>query len=320
MQSTRHAVPTRAPGLADLRAFIAAAELRSFAAAAKALHISLPAFSRRISNLERRLDVRLFDRTTRSMELTLLGARFLRETRSIVDDLDRSVLSLRDAAQIDTGDVTVGCVFSVAHHFLPGVIRTYRERHPNVLVRIVEQGAEGVSDSVRHGETEFGINYVGMQEADLEFTTLLKERYVLACRADHALARRRSVRWSELASWEQLSVAPGNRNRVLVDQALAELPAFPRTVCEVRHVSTLIGLVEAGLGVAIVPQLALPPRPASVVGVPLESPAITRTIGIVRRAGRSLSPAAASFAKLLVEASRAHARRSKQQVARSSAS
>ena len=70
------ATPARAPALADLRAFTTAAELRSFAAAAKLLHLSLPAFSRRISNLEARLGVRLFDRTTRSVELTVLGARF----------------------------------------------------------------------------------------------------------------------------------------------------------------------------------------------------------------------------------------------------
>src|SRR4029453_16276906 len=92
------ATPARTPALADLRAFITAAELHSFAAAAKALHLSLPAFSRRISNLETRLGVRLFDRTTRSMELTQIGSRFLREVTTVVEDLDRSVHGLRDAA------------------------------------------------------------------------------------------------------------------------------------------------------------------------------------------------------------------------------
>ncbi|HXE48705.1 MAG TPA: LysR family transcriptional regulator [Ramlibacter sp.] len=297
------ATPAGTPGLADLRAFITAAELRSFAAAAKALHLSMPAFSRRISNLEARLGVRLFDRTTRSMELTLLGSRFLREITSSVQDLDRSVLGLRDAAQLEAGDVTIGCVFSAVHHFLPPVIDSYRERHPNVLVRIIEQGADGVFASVKHGEADFGINYIGMQESEVAFTPLLKEPYVLACRADHALGARRTVRWEELAAWDQVRVSHSSRNRVFIDQALAELPALPRPVCEVQHVSTLIGLVEAGLGVAIVPQLTVPRRPATVVGIPLV-PSVTRTIGIIRRAGRTLSPAADAFAKLLIEASR----------------
>jgi len=291
------------PGLADLRAFIAAAELRSFAAAAKALHLSVPAFSRRISNLEARLGVRLFDRTTRSMELTVPGSRFLREVTAAVHDLDRSVVGLRDVAQLMAGDVTIGCVFSAVHHFLPGVIETFRARHPNVLVRIIEQGADGVFASVKHGEADFGINYIGMQESDVTFTPLLKEPYVLACRADHALGKRRSLRWDELAAWEHVRVSHASRNRVFIDHALAHLPALPRPVCEVQHVSSLIGLVEAGLGVAIVPQLTLPKRPAAVVGIPLV-PAVTRTIGLIRRAGRTLSPAADAFAQLLVETSR----------------
>ena len=301
--TAREVTPARAPGLADLRAFITAAELHSFAAAAKALHLSLPALSRRISNLEARLGARLFDRTTRSMELTLLGSRFLREVTPVVEGLDRSVFGLRDAAQLEAGDVTIACVFSAVHHFLPAVIDTYRERHPKVLVRIIEDGADGVFASVKHGEADFGINYIGMQESDVDFTPLLKDAYVLACRSDHPLGARRTVRWDELAAWDQVRVSQASRNRVFIDQALAELPAQPRPVCEVRHVSTLIGLVEAGLGVAIVPQLTVPRRPAAVVGIPLNPP-VTRTIGLIRRSGRTLSPAADAFAKLLVEASR----------------
>jgi DNA-binding transcriptional LysR family regulator len=297
------ATPARTPGLADLRAFIIAAELRSFAAAAKSLHLSLPAFSRRISNLEARLGARLFDRTTRSMELTLLGSRFLREITPVVQDLDRSVLGLRDAALLETGDVTIGCVFSAVHHFLPAVIDSYRKRHPRVLVRIIEDGADGVFASVKHGEADFGINYIGMQEPDVDFTPLLKDPYVLACRSDHPLASGRKVQWDELAGWDQVRVSQASRNRVFIDHALAEVAALPRPVCEVRHVSTLIGLVEAGLGVAIVPQLTVPRRPASVVGIPL-APPVTRTIGLIQRAGRALSPAADAFAKLLIEASR----------------
>jgi DNA-binding transcriptional LysR family regulator len=306
--SSKGATPAGTPGLADLRAFISAAELRSFAAAAKVLHLSLPAFSRRISNLEARLGVRLFDRTTRSVELTLLGSRFLREIGAVVESLDRSVHGLRDAAHLVAGDVSVACVFSAVHHFLPPVIGRYRERHPNVVVRIMEQGADGVFAAVKHGEADFGINYIGMQEPDITFTPLLKEPYVLACRADHALAGRRTMRWDELAAWDHVRVSQASRNRVAIDQALAELPALPRPVCEVRHVSTLIGLVEAGLGVAIVPQLSVPGRPATVVGIPLV-PAVARTIGIIQRAGRTLSPAAAAFAALLVEAGQPGRRR-----------
>ncbi|MEJ5990315.1 LysR family transcriptional regulator [Ramlibacter sp. PS3R-8] len=297
-------MPMLKPSLADLRAFVTVAELRSFAAAAKALHLSQPALSRRISHLEELLGVRLFDRTTRSVEATSLGLRFLEQVRGLVGDLDRSVLSLRDAAELETGDVTIGCVFSAVHHFLPPVVRAFRARHPRVLVRIVEAGADEVLASVKHGEADFAINYIGMQDPDIEFTPLLKEPYVLACPAGHPLAKRRSVKWAELADYPHARVSHASRNRLLIDQALAELPPLPRPIVEVRHVSTLLGIVEMGMGVAVVPQLTLPRAPAPVVGVKLVDPAISRTVAIVRRSGRSLSPAAAAFAALLTQAGR----------------
>ena len=292
------------PSIADLRAFVTVGEMQSFAAAAKALHLSQPALSRRISHLEEMLGVRLFDRTTRSVALTLLGGRFLGEMRGLVEDLDRSVLSLRDAADLEAGDVTIGCVFSAVHHFLPPVIRAFRDKHPNVLVRIIEEGADEVLASVKHGEADLAVNYIGMQDPEVEFAPLLKEPYVLACPAGHPLARRRSVRWEELAQYPLARVSHASRNRLFIDQALAELPPLPRPTIEVRHVSTLIGLVESGLGLAVVPRLTVPLRPAAVVGVKLDKPVVNRTLAIVRRRGRSLSPAAAAFARLLTSAGR----------------
>jgi DNA-binding transcriptional LysR family regulator len=300
---------TLKPTLADLRAFVTVGELQSFAAAARALHLSQPALSRRISHLEGLLDVRLFDRTTRSVELTQLGQRFLGQVRSVISDLDRSVVDLRDVAHIEAGDVTVGCVFSAVHHFLPGVIRSFREQHPHVLVRIIEEGADEVLASVKSGEADFALNYTGMQDPEVTFTPLLKERFVLACPVGHPLARRRSVRWEEVVEYPYALVSHASRNRVLIDQALAEVTPLPRPVAEFRHISTLIGFVDNGLGVAIVPQLTLPRQPASVVGVPLAHPVIRRTIGLTQRTGRSLSPAAAAFARLLTQASRATGRR-----------
>jgi DNA-binding transcriptional LysR family regulator len=178
-----------------------------------------------------------------------------------------------------------------------------------VLVRIIEEGADEVLAAVKHGEADFAVNYIGMQDPDVEFTPLLKEPYVLACRADHPLARRRSVRWDELGDYPHARVSHASRNRLFIDQALADLPPLPRPSCEVRHVSTLIGLVDNGLGVAVVPQLTVPRKPASVVGVKLEKPTISRTLAIIRRSNRSLSPAAAAFAQLLMDAGQSKALR-----------
>lgn len=304
------------PSIADLRAFVTVSELRSFAAAAKKLHLSQPALSRRISGLENLLGVRLFDRTTRTVALTALGQRFLGQVRHVLLDLDRSVVSLHDVAHLEAGDVTIGCIFSVVHHFLLEVIGAFREQHPNVLVRIVEEGGDQVLASVKSGLADFAISYTGMHDPEVDFTPLLKEPFVVACHPAHPLAKRKSMRWEELADHAYALVSHESRVRVLIDQALAGVDRLPRPVFEVRHVSTLIGIVEKGLAVAVVPQLTLPHAPAPVVGVPLEDPVITRTVGLLRRTGRSLSPAAEAVAQLLTEAIRAKGQAGKRRRAR----
>lgn len=291
------------PTLADLRAFVSVGELSSFAAAAKALHLSQPALSRRISHLEEMLDVRLFDRTSRSVHLTALGRRFLAQVRNAIEDLDRSVVSLQDVAHLEAGDVTVGCVFSAVQHFLPSVMRIFNAQYPHVLVRIIEEGADEVLASVKEGAADFALGYTGMQDPEVQFTALFKEVFVVACPTEHPLAARKSVRWSELARHPYALVSHESGNRVLIDQALAYVKGLPRPVCEVRHVSTLIGIVESGLAVAIVPELALPRERGAVTGVRLEQPEISRTIGLIQRSNRTLSPAATKFSELLMEAS-----------------
>lgn len=99
--------------------------------------------------------------------------------------------------------------------------------------------------------------------------------------------------WSELTSHEYMSVTKDSGNRFLLDLALTDKPERPRWFCEAQHVSTLVSLVEAGLGVAAVPSLAMPPDGHStLISVPLVEPVINRTVGLIRRRGRSLSPAA----------------------------
>lgn len=295
----------KTPSLPDLRAFATVGKLQSFAAAAKALHLSQPALSRRIASLEDLLGVRLLDRTTRSVALTAVGRRFLADIGQVLNDLDRSVVSLHDVARLEAGDVTVGCIFSVVHHFLLEVIGAFREQHPRVMVKLVEESGDEVLASVKSGQADFAISYTGMHDPDVEFTPLLKEPFVVACRPEHPLAKRRSLRWDEIGDYPYALVSHESRIRFLIDQALENAGPLPRPVCEVRHVSTLIGMVETGLAIAVVPQLTLPNAPAPVVGVPLEQPVITRTVGMLRRRGRSLSPAAEALARILLEEIRA---------------
>ncbi|MFM8610932.1 MAG: LysR family transcriptional regulator [Burkholderiaceae bacterium] len=287
--------------LTELQALTAVVRLGSFRAAAEALHLSQPALSRRIDKLESALGVRLLERTTRRVELSPVGREFALKAQQLLDELDATLLGLEELAQQRSGLVTVACIPSATSHFLPEVLRRFHQRFPRIRVHIHDAHAHDVLTAVLKGEADFGLNFDGRQQPDIDFTVLLRERFVLACRHDHPMASRRSIRWADLRDEAWLSVGQTSGNRLLLERALAGLPQRPRAVFEARHVQTLLGLVEAGLGVAAVPQLAMPGRNSGIVGIPLTSPAVHREVGLIAKRGVRLGPAAQALRAFILD-------------------
>ena len=288
--------------LNDLLAFRAVAELGNFRKAAESVHLSQPAFSRRIDKLEQALGVRLLERTTRRVELTTVGRDFERRVRHLLDELDNTLLGIRGVAATRMGEVTVACVPSTVYYYLSQVIRRYHMDSPKVRVKVFDAGANEALAAVARGEADFGINFMGAQEGDLDFTPLIEERFVAACRRDHPMAKMRRVTWSQLSEYDYIAVSRTSGNRLLLDQALVGVPGLPQSIYETQHVTTMLGLVEAGLGVAAVPAMAMPGADHPLlVKVPLVDPIVTRKIGLIRRRGRSLSPAAQKLFDLFQE-------------------
>jgi DNA-binding transcriptional LysR family regulator len=286
--------------LADLRAFVAVAEMNSFRAAATALHLSQPAISRRIEKLESALGIRLFERTTRRIALTAVGRDFSHKARSLLDDLENSLLSMREVAASQMGEVVIACVPSAAYYFLPKVLAEYHQQYPRIRVRIIDDSANGVLASVTRGEAEFGINITGNQEPDIDFQGILTESFVVACRHDHPLASRSTVSWAEIGQYDYMTVDRSSGNRLLLDLALAHTSLNLAWCYEARHVSTLIGLVEAGLGIAVVPRLSMPAdEHPTLTSVSLTDPTVERMVGLVRRRGRELTPSALHLYQLI---------------------
>lgn len=298
--------------LPDLRAFVAVAELSSFSAAAEAIHLSQPALSRRIEKLERALGVRLFDRTTRAVTLTAIGRDFVRKARTLLDNLEESLLSIRGVGATRRDEVTIACVPSAVYYFLPRVISRYQDLYPKIRIRILDEGANEALAAVVRGEADFGISMIGTQEPDIEFHTLRRERFVVACHRDHALARKRNVKWSDLREYDFMMIDKTSGNRLLLDHALADVSERPQWSYEAQHSYTLLGLVEAHLGVAVVPELAMPHSAhPTLVSLPLSDPIVTRTLGLIRRRRRPLSPVARHLYELLEEEARLNKRRTK---------
>lgn len=287
--------------LADLRAFIAVADLGSFSAASNALHLSQPALSRRVEKLEQALGFRLFERTTRKVELNAMGRNFLPRARHVLNELESALLGMTDLADRLRGQVTVACVPSAVSAFVADALIEFHRQYPRIRVSLMDESATDVLLAVARSEADFGVSYLGTQEPDLEFEPLIEEDFVLACPTGHPLARRRRVTWTDLAQHECVMLAPGSGNRMLIDQALAGTAMRPVWSCEVRHVPALISLIEAGIGVGAVPRFAVSGRAQSGLAiVQLMEPQVVRTIGMIRRRGRPLPPAAQAFHDLLV--------------------
>lgn len=286
--------------VADLRAFILVAELGAFHEAAQQLNISQSALTRRVQKLEDTLGIALLTRTTRRVELTTVGRAFLPKVQAVIADLESAMMSVGEIAERRSGQLNIACVPTAAYYFLPAAIRSFNAQYPKIRVRIIDEGANAVLQSVLNGDAELGLNMLGAQEPDIIFEPLMDDPFVLACRRDHELAALQTVEWDQLRPYPFITVGRQSGNRMILDLGLANREWRPKWAYEVQHLSTSLGLVEAGLGIAALPKMAVPSGPhAMLVSRPLVSPTLTRTMGLLRRRNYNLSPAAQKFHELL---------------------
>jgi DNA-binding transcriptional LysR family regulator len=288
--------------LLDLRAFLAVLDRGGFHKAAEALNVSQPALSRRIQSLEAAVGAPLLERTTRSVAPTSVGRSLAPLARRLLDDFEGSLLGITGLGDRQAGQITLACVPTAAFYFLPRAIERFNAHFPQIRFRILDLSANDGLESVRCGEAEFGINLTGGPDLDLGFTPLVDDPFVLACRRDHRLARKRGVRWKDLEGEALIGVSRASGNRMILDNALAKLNVRLNFHYEVNHLTTSLGLVERGLGISVLPKLATPPgNHPIIVTKMIGDPDVKRTIGLVERRAARLSPAAQRFRDMLVE-------------------
>jgi DNA-binding transcriptional LysR family regulator len=285
--------------LRQLRAFVAVAQEQSITRAAQRLHPTASALSMLVSSLEAELAVRLFERTTRRVVLTEEGQALLPSVQTVFKDLDQAFDGLRQLSDRRSGRFAVATSPLLAATLLPALLASFRDRFPGIEVDLLDLPVDGVAKAVREGQADFGVctadqEMVGM--AGMVATTLYQDRLMLACLADHPLAGRKEVRWANLAGEPLALLRHGSGLRTLVERGFAEageplVPAF-----QVAHVSTAVGLVEAGLAVAILPSYALSrTRSPHVVAVPLTAPVMLRDIVALTDSQRQLTGPCEAF-------------------------
>lgn len=282
--------------LRQLRAFVTVAEAGSFTAAATLLNLTQSAVSVLIAELERGLGLRLFDRTTRSVRLTEAGQELHLPARRVLVDLQAAVSSSRELAAKKRGRVRIAATPLFSSLFLPAMILDFRDRYPDVEVIVRDTAVPLVHRMVEEGEVDLGIGSAPTLEPPLVWDILVMDEVVLVCAPDHPLAQHERVDWSDLTGYPYIAVSPESGTREIVDAttATAGIKLVPRF--EVSSVWTLLGMVSAGLGIALATgnvKLLLKLYPVKLLKVGTER--INRPIGLMRHQNRSLSPAASAF-------------------------
>jgi len=284
-----------------VEAFIAIAERGSFQKAADAIHITQTALTRRLQNLEALLGVKLVERTTRSVALTSIGRDCLPQCRRLLADLAMALAEIYETGKALRGDVSIACVPTVGIQYLPHVIQAYAARHPNNRIRILDHASSGVAAAVLRREAEFGINIAGPHHPDLRSVRLLEDQFVLICRNDHPLARKKKVAWKQLEPHRLIFAGDVSGNRPLLDAALGELSLALHAFYEVQRSSTALGLVAENVAAAVVPRLAIQKGAYPTISVlPLTDPVVSRTLVLVSRKNAHLSPAAQALYDMIV--------------------
>jgi DNA-binding transcriptional LysR family regulator len=293
--SAQHHLSTR-----QLDAFLALAEQRNFTRAATQCHLSQPAFSALIRALEDDLGLRLFDRSTRHVDLTGEGQNFLESARRIRNEITAALAAVRDAATLQRGRVAVALLPSLAAGWLPGVLASYRAAYPGIEIDMADVLSEPCIERVASGKADFALAAIRADTPELQAEPFCSDDFHLVCPADHPLARSsKPIAPADLAAWPFIHLARTSSVRQYLEAALH--PEAMHTLMEVEQLATVMGMVRAGLGISVVPALTLFhfDQPGLVTR-PLALPGLLRQIYLVRRRDRSLSVAAQALYTLVM--------------------
>lgn len=254
--------------LRHLRYFRAVAEELHFNRAAERLNIAQPPLSQQIQQLERELGVTLLQRSTRKVDLTPAGARYLRDVVAILQAVDDAGENARRVADGVAGQLAIGCVGSATYSLLPSLVRRLHENLPGVDVSVRgELLAPAQIDALLSGSIDIALLRPPVTHPAITTEVLRRDRLLVALPSGHPLAKRKMLRPGDLRNAVFVMHAGGGRSTMnrIVTELCADAGFLPRARHEVEETSTLVTLIAAGVGVAIVPS------PTVALGIPTVS-------------------------------------------------
>jgi DNA-binding transcriptional LysR family regulator len=282
--------------LRQLRAFTGVYRTRSITRAARELGITQSAASLLIQQLEVQLGVKLFDRSTRSVQPTMAADEAFQSAERILGDAQGLSRRMRDLAQARAGRVAFLASAGAASAIMPSVLAKFRASFPDIEIDMRDVAADDLVPRLTATDAEFAIGSVEGEFPEMTIETLTRGRLSAIGRHTADFAARRSLTWDELAEWPTIAMRRETRIRMQIDQALSAQGKRLTPTHEVTLINTALAMTAQGLGLAILPATMLPADQfPTLIAKPLIRPAITRPVSLLQRQGRTLSPAAQAF-------------------------
>lgn len=293
--------------LRQLEGFFAAAEARSFSVAADKMSMTQPAFSQLISELENLLSVRLFDRTTRRVELTEAGRLLLSQVRRPLEDLRHAYESLLNLAAGRIGSVSFAILPSAAFSVGTRAIAEYSRDFPAVRIQQIEDQDGLLLEKVLSREVDFGVGVFTGIEKDLSFDFLFIDELVIVMRDDHSYASKELISWRDFAKVNLILLPITSSVRRIVDGGLTVAGCERTPTFEVINMVTALGMVRENLGITVLPRMALDSfKMDGLTYRHFSTSRPTRRVGVIRRVDRVLSKTAATFVEYLLKQTGLH--------------
>ncbi|GFE66773.1 LysR substrate-binding domain-containing protein [Litoreibacter roseus] len=279
--------------LKQLRIFLAVADGLHFGRAAEAMNMAQPALSAQIKNLEERLGVKLFERTTRSVSLTRAGETFLPEAKATLAQADAAVTAARSVRDDGMGLLKVGGVDSATVGLLPEVVRRFRSRYPQTEIKIFEMLSAPAIHALANRSLDVAFVRIPPKESYLESRAVFSEPIVVALPGDSPFAKESSVSLHDIAG--QPLVIPARSHRPIlfdvIHKHFRDNGIEPHILQEANERHMIIAMVAAGLGVSLVPEWVSQFKRDDVVYLPLSEPCPLVDVHVAWRSGEGMKPA-----------------------------
>ena len=285
--------------LHQLRYFCAVVDTRSFSRAAAQCHVSQPSLSQQILKLEDELGTRLFDRLGRTIRLTSSGETFLPRARAVLRELEAARGDVDVQKDSVSGTVSIGVIPTVAPYLLPPHLSRFTKQYPNAQLSIVEEITPILLERLRAATIDVAVLALPIRGHEFESFPILTEPLFAAVPKQHRLARRHTLSLKDLRADPFLLLRDGHCFRDTAVAACDRARLHPQIIFESGQFSSLLSMVGAGMGVSIVPEMAVDQK-SRCAYVALSDEHAARTIGAVRLRGRSFSRTqSALFSELL---------------------